>query len=55
MSQYIIGIDVSKNKLDAFCSFDRSNQSFDNNEEGIKQIWRVFTQGWIFTFQESCT
>ena len=47
MSQYIIGIDVSKNKLDAFCSFDRSNKSFDNNEEGIKQIY-----SWLRTMQQ---
>ena len=38
MSKYIIGIDVSKNKLDAFCSYDRSKRSFDNNEEGIKEL-----------------
>ena len=38
MSKYIIGIDVSKSKLDAFCSYDRSKRSFDNNEDGIKEL-----------------
>ena len=39
MSKYIIGIDVSKSKLDAFCSYDRSKRSFDNNEDGIKGLY----------------
>ena len=39
MSKYIIGIDVSKSKLDAFCSYDRSKRSFDNNEDGIKELY----------------
>ena len=38
MSKYIIGIDVSKKKLDAFCSYDSSKRSFDNNEDGIKEL-----------------
>ena len=38
MSKYIIGIDVSKNKLDAFCSYDKVKRSFDNNEGGIKEL-----------------
>ena len=37
MSEYIIGIDVSKKKLDAFCSYDKVKRSFDNNESGIKE------------------
>ena len=38
MSKYIIGIDVSKKKLDAFCSYDKVKRSFDNNESGIKEL-----------------
>ena len=41
MSKYIIGIDVSKNRLDAFCSYDRSERSFDNNESVLNNTCQI--------------